>query len=124
MTRAARAAIRGWLGVSVGVSMALALAGCSQPTATVDPAQCFPDTDKSMGFTEPTQFLKLTMSADDRITADVRVVLFDASGKQIFEDDLHVGPVFKDDPNVKVIPLGTDRTVTAATASCTASVIG
>ncbi len=101
------------------------LAACSsQPTASVDTAECYPATDKSEEITTPTQFVKLTMSSDDRVAAVVDVILYDSSGNQIDRIGIAAGPVFQGEPNLKVIPLNTNRRITEATESCAASVVG
>src|SRR4051794_20101847 len=74
--------------------------------------------------TKPTQFVKLTLSSDDRLAPRVEVALFDSAGEQISEVEVWAGPVFQGESNVKVIPLNTSSRITEATASCTASIIG
>ena len=103
----------------------LFLAGCSsQPSATVDAAHCYPDTDKSEDITKPTLFVRLTLSSDDRVVPRVEVVLYDSAGHRIDDREVGGGPVFEGEPNVTVIPLNTNSRITVATESCTASVIG
>jgi hypothetical protein len=110
---------------AVATAPVLLLAGCSsQPSATVDAAHCYPDTDKSEDITKPTQFVQLTMSSDDRVVPRIEVALYDSAGDQIDDIEVGGGPVFEGEPNVTVIPLNTNRRITEATESCTASVIG
>src|SRR3954466_8792602 len=84
------------------------LIGCSsEPETTVDGARCYPDTDKSMDITKPTLFLKLSMSADDRVVPVVEVVLYNSASDQIDDMQIGAGPVFQGESNEKVIPLNT-----------------
>ena len=106
-------------------SLAFLLSCTSHPTAEVVSATCYPDTDKSDGITKPTQFVKLSLSTEaERLGPRVNVVLFDDSGKQIYEGEYNAGPVFSGDPNVVSFALQTPPRVTRATASCAASVAG
>jgi len=103
----------------------LLFAGCSsQPSATVDAAHCYPDTDKSEDITKPTQFVQLTLSSDDRVVSRVEVSLYNAAGHRIDAIEVGSGPVFEGESNVTVIPLNTNRRITQATDFCTASVTG
>jgi hypothetical protein len=117
--------VRWFLLAVLAVCAMLLFAGCSsEPSATVDFAQCYSDTDKSEDITKPTQFVKLTMSSDDRVAAVVEVVLYDSTGDQVDRIEIAAGPVFQGESKLKVIPLNTNGRITKATESCTASVVG
>ena len=109
----------------LGIGLVFLLACTSHPTADVVSATCYPDTDKSDGITKPTQFVKLSLSTEaERLVPRVTVVLFDESGKQIYDGEYNAGPVFSGDPNVVSFALQTPPRITRATASCSASVAG
>ena len=109
----------------IAIGLAFLLSCTSHSTADVVSATCYRDTDTSDGITKPTQFVKLSLSTEaERLVPRVVVILFDESGKQIYDGEYNAGPVFSGDPNVVSFALQTPPRVTRATASCAASVAG